>query len=199
MSRATSPSSSRRSSYQAVSAVRKRGARTRRTGELSLAAPGLDLAARLRVFQRELRRRLERHDALLDIVRALSTTLEPVEIADLLVERAAAWMPAPSWAVVSSDLSARLQVIAGRGLTPEMGPAILADLMQAGTVTPVIDRSYKLSEVPEAIRSLEQGHARGKVVINLEWRSRNHEIVVDTCMLAFHRSPIPCLGRGARG
>jgi NADPH:quinone reductase-like Zn-dependent oxidoreductase len=45
---------------------------------------------------------------------------------------------------------------------------ILADLMQAGKVTPVIDRRYKLSEVPEAIAYLEEGHARGKVVITLE-------------------------------
>jgi len=45
---------------------------------------------------------------------------------------------------------------------------ILADLMQSGKVTPVIDRRYKLSEVPEAMRYLEEGHARGKVVINLE-------------------------------
>ena len=44
----------------------------------------------------------------------------------------------------------------------------LGDLMQAGKVTPVIDRRYKLSEVPEAIRYLEEGHARGKVVITLE-------------------------------
>jgi len=124
LSRATNPSSSRRTTYSAVAAVRKRGPKTRRTGELSLAAPGLDLAARLRVFQRQLRRRLERHDALLDIIRALGTTLEPAEIADLLVERAAGWIPAPSWAVVSSDLSARLQVLAGRGLTPDMGPAL---------------------------------------------------------------------------
>jgi hypothetical protein len=40
--------------------------------------------------------------------------------------------------------------------------------MQSGKVTPVIDRRYKLSEVPEAIRYLEQGHARGKVVITVE-------------------------------
>jgi NADPH:quinone reductase-like Zn-dependent oxidoreductase len=45
---------------------------------------------------------------------------------------------------------------------------ILADMMQSGKVKPVIDRTYKLSEVPEAIRYLEQGHARGKVVITLE-------------------------------
>jgi NADPH:quinone reductase-like Zn-dependent oxidoreductase len=46
--------------------------------------------------------------------------------------------------------------------------ATLGDLMQSGKVTPVIDRRYKLSEVQAAIRYLEQGHARGKVVISLE-------------------------------
>jgi NADPH:quinone reductase-like Zn-dependent oxidoreductase len=45
---------------------------------------------------------------------------------------------------------------------------VLADLMQAGKLTPVIDRRYKLNEVPAAIRYLEQGHARGKVVISVE-------------------------------
>jgi NADPH:quinone reductase-like Zn-dependent oxidoreductase len=46
--------------------------------------------------------------------------------------------------------------------------AVLGDLMRAGTVTPVIDRRYTLREVPEAIRYLEQGHARGKVVIAVD-------------------------------
>ena len=42
---------------------------------------------------------------------------------------------------------------------------IMHELMEAGKVTPVIDKRYRLSEVPEAIRYLEEGHARGKVVI----------------------------------
>lgn len=45
---------------------------------------------------------------------------------------------------------------------------VLRELMEAGKVTPVIDRCYSLSEAPEAIRYLEQRHARGKVVIALE-------------------------------
>jgi NADPH:quinone reductase-like Zn-dependent oxidoreductase len=45
---------------------------------------------------------------------------------------------------------------------------VLKELVEAKQVTPVIDRSYALSEVPEAIRYLEQGHARGKVVITIE-------------------------------
>ena len=46
--------------------------------------------------------------------------------------------------------------------------ATLGDLMQAGKVTPVIDRRYPLEELPEAMRYLELGHARGKVVIDTE-------------------------------
>ena len=44
----------------------------------------------------------------------------------------------------------------------------LCELISSGKVTPVIDRRYGLSEVTEAIRYLEEGHARGKVVITLE-------------------------------
>ena len=45
---------------------------------------------------------------------------------------------------------------------------ILADLMQSGKVKPVIDRTYPLSQIAEAIRYLEQGHARGKVIITMQ-------------------------------
>jgi NADPH:quinone reductase-like Zn-dependent oxidoreductase len=40
--------------------------------------------------------------------------------------------------------------------------------MRTGKMTPVIDRTYKLSETPEALRYLETGHARGKVVITVD-------------------------------
>lgn len=46
--------------------------------------------------------------------------------------------------------------------------AVMSELMQSGKVTPVIDRSYSLSEVAEAIRYVEEGHARGKVIVSLE-------------------------------
>src|SRR6266403_2197930 len=42
---------------------------------------------------------------------------------------------------------------------------ILADLLQSGKMPPVIDRTYKLTEMADALRYLEQGHARGKVVV----------------------------------
>ncbi len=44
---------------------------------------------------------------------------------------------------------------------------VLKDLIESGKITPVVDRSYPLKEVPEAIRYLEEGHAQGKVVITL--------------------------------
>ncbi len=44
---------------------------------------------------------------------------------------------------------------------------ILRDLMASGKVTPVIDRTYSLNEVPQAIEYLEEGHARGKVIITV--------------------------------
>ncbi len=44
----------------------------------------------------------------------------------------------------------------------------LQELFEAGKVVPVIDRRYPLSEVPEALRYLEEGHALGKVVITME-------------------------------
>lgn len=44
---------------------------------------------------------------------------------------------------------------------------ILSALYQEGTIKPFVDRSYRLSEVPDALRYVEEGHARGKVVITV--------------------------------
>jgi NADPH:quinone reductase-like Zn-dependent oxidoreductase len=48
----------------------------------------------------------------------------------------------------------------------------LTELLEAGEVVPVIDRRYPLSELPEALRYLEEGHALGKVVITVEHNSK---------------------------
>jgi len=50
--------------------------------------------------------------------------------------------------------------------TPELLVA-LTDLIEAGTVVPVIDRTYPLEQAAEAIRYLEQGHVAGKVVLTV--------------------------------
>jgi NADPH:quinone reductase-like Zn-dependent oxidoreductase len=44
----------------------------------------------------------------------------------------------------------------------------MKELLEAGKVVPVIDRRYTLSEVPEALGYIGEGHARGKVVITVE-------------------------------
>jgi NADPH:quinone reductase-like Zn-dependent oxidoreductase len=46
--------------------------------------------------------------------------------------------------------------------------ATVGELIATGTLTPVIDKRYKLSDTPEAFRYMEQGHARGKVIISVE-------------------------------
>ncbi len=52
--------------------------------------------------------------------------------------------------------------------TSQKDLTILAELMQSGKVKPVIDRTYKLSEVPVAVAYVEEGHARGKVIITID-------------------------------
>ncbi len=45
--------------------------------------------------------------------------------------------------------------------------ALLKELLEAGKIIPVIDRKYSLSDAPQAIRYVEEGHARGKVVLTM--------------------------------
>jgi NADPH:quinone reductase-like Zn-dependent oxidoreductase len=45
--------------------------------------------------------------------------------------------------------------------------AVLGELLESGKVTPVIDRRYELSEVADAFRYLEEGHAQGKIVVTM--------------------------------
>jgi NADPH:quinone reductase-like Zn-dependent oxidoreductase len=44
---------------------------------------------------------------------------------------------------------------------------VLKELIEAGKVMPVVDRTFQLSEVPDAIRYLESGRALGKVIISI--------------------------------
>jgi NADPH:quinone reductase-like Zn-dependent oxidoreductase len=67
--------------------------------------------------------------------------------------------------VVSPFVSQRLTSFEAKQSGEDL--RVLKELIEAGTVTPVIDRMYSLSDVPEAIRYLEKGHARGKVVITV--------------------------------
>jgi len=49
---------------------------------------------------------------------------------------------------------------------------LLKDFLEAGKIVPVIDRRYPLSDVAEALRYLEEGHAQRKVVITVEHNNK---------------------------
>jgi NADPH:quinone reductase-like Zn-dependent oxidoreductase len=67
--------------------------------------------------------------------------------------------------VFSSVVSQKMAPLLGHQDRDDL--VVLRELLEDGKVTPVIDRTYPLNEVPEAIRYLEHGHARGKVVITV--------------------------------
>jgi NADPH:quinone reductase-like Zn-dependent oxidoreductase len=77
-----------------------------------------------------------------------------------------------SWFGVGRQLTAlvwspfvceRMGTLIGKANAEDL--VVLTGLIEAGEVTPVIDRTYPLAEVPEALRYLHEGHARGKVVV----------------------------------
>jgi len=61
----------------------------------------------------------------------------------------------------------RLTMYASRPRHRQADLDTLRQLIDAGQVTPVIDRTYPLAEAPQAIRRLQAGHARGKIVITV--------------------------------
>jgi len=68
--------------------------------------------------------------------------------------------------LVSPFISQKFKFFIAKVLQADL--TILRDLMQEGKVKPVIDREYPMSETAEALSYLEEGHARGKVVITIE-------------------------------
>ena len=67
--------------------------------------------------------------------------------------------------LLSPFVDQQLGMIMGKREQRDM--VVLAELMQAGKVTPVIDQRYPLTDVAEAMRYLETGRARGKVVVTI--------------------------------
>jgi NADPH:quinone reductase-like Zn-dependent oxidoreductase len=75
------------------------------------------------------------------------------------------WPPLQGWVLswfVSQHFSTMLAQLNGADL------ASLASLIQSGQVKPVIDRTYPLDQTAQALRYLEKGHARGKVVLSVD-------------------------------
>ena len=67
--------------------------------------------------------------------------------------------------VVSLFVGQRLRGLATKVKREDL--IALTELVEAGTLKPVIDRTYPLIEAPDAIRYLEEGHSRGKIVITV--------------------------------
>jgi NADPH:quinone reductase-like Zn-dependent oxidoreductase len=68
--------------------------------------------------------------------------------------------------VLSRLVSQKLVMVLARPNKRDL--TIMHELLKAGKLRPVIDKRYSLGEVPDAIRYLEEKHARGKVVVTLE-------------------------------
>jgi NADPH:quinone reductase-like Zn-dependent oxidoreductase len=75
------------------------------------------------------------------------------------------WKPLQAW-IISHFTSQKFGMIFADLNQNDLGT--LAQLMQSGQLTPVIDRTYKLNDAADALRYLERGHARGKVVVTVE-------------------------------
>jgi NADPH:quinone reductase-like Zn-dependent oxidoreductase len=75
------------------------------------------------------------------------------------------WKPLQAW-VISPFTSQKFGMIFAELRQEDLGT--LAELMQSGKLTPVIDRTYKLTDAADALRYLEKGHARGKVVVTVD-------------------------------
>jgi NADPH:quinone reductase-like Zn-dependent oxidoreductase len=118
----------------------------------------------------------QRYDLFLDCIAnhsllACTRVLNPKGIYVPVGGSAGRWMIGPLGrsivALVLSWFISQILVIFFLAKSRKEDLVVLHDLMEAGKVTPVIDKRYSLTEVPEAIRYLEAGHARGKVVITV--------------------------------
>lgn len=117
-----------------------------------------------------------RFDLILDAIgnhppAALRRALTPTGTAALVGgSNAGRWL-GPTADMIKASASStfsrqKLRPVMARLNQPDL--VVLAKMLQAGKVTPVIDRTYPLRDAPAAIRYLETGRARGKVVITLE-------------------------------
>ncbi|WP_067822958.1 NAD(P)-dependent alcohol dehydrogenase [Actinomadura kijaniata] len=121
--------------------------------------------------------REERYDLLMDIVgdRSLAELRRPLTPRGTLVivggiasARGGLLGPAAQMlrgALASPFVSQRIAAVRWKPNSADL--RLLADLMEEERLAPVIDRTYPFAEIPEALRYIERGHARGKVAITL--------------------------------
>jgi NADPH:quinone reductase-like Zn-dependent oxidoreductase len=125
--------------------------------------------------QEDFTQRGERHDVMLDIAgsrsfsdfrRALTPKATIVLVGGRMTYRGLGPLPHLGGTILASrGRSQTVKFFVAKITTEDL--IFLQELLEAGKVTPVIDRKYQLSEAPEALRYLGEGHARGKVVITV--------------------------------
>ena len=121
--------------------------------------------------------RVGRHDLLMDIVgnrslaelrRSLTSRGTLVIVGGIASARGGLLGPAAQvlrGALASPFVSHRIVTVSWKPNSTDL--RFLAELMEKGQITPVIDRAYPFAEIPKALAYIELGHARGKVVITL--------------------------------
>ena len=122
--------------------------------------------------QQDFTKSSERYDLILDLVanHSLSTMRRVLNPNGICVVAGAknAWvllLRALAAPLLSRLVSQKFILVMAKLKRDDLG--VLSGLMKAGKITPVIDRCYPLSETADAIRYLEEGHARGKIVITV--------------------------------
>ena len=94
--------------------------------QMARGASRLDFASHVKVQLRTLRSRLERRNALIEVVRDANATRDPQKVAAWLVRQADDWIHAPCWAVVAPSLGGHPAVLADKGLVPALQPSVSA-------------------------------------------------------------------------
>lgn len=118
------------------------------------------------------------------MIRTVNQTLEPARIAETILERAASWVPAPHWALVSADLAGQSSILAGRGLPQDMESAaqsIAAWVMQR-------DEEFMSADLRNDPR-VRQESAGAAVAFPLSCRSRKVGAVIGLDRQPSARSP----------
>jgi NADPH:quinone reductase-like Zn-dependent oxidoreductase len=125
--------------------------------------------------QEDFTKRGERHDLMIDIAgsrsflacrRVLTPEATVVVVGGPLTYRGLGPLPHIAGTILKSRGRSQTATFFVAKITTE-DLNFLRDLLETGKVTPVIDRQYPLSEAPEALTYLGEGHARGKVVITV--------------------------------
>ena len=111
----------------------------------------------------------ERYDLIFDTVgnRSVSDCKRALSPKGIYVDVVAVYSPVRMLQVLWASMTGSKKMVFFVTSPNQKDLVVLQELLESGKVTPVIDRRYTLIEVPEAIGYVEEGHARGKVLITV--------------------------------